>query len=240
MDSLSKRVRKRVETMIDSPAISGPICRVISRNLRARADNIEWSYEGRDALAAEVQSGQAVIMVLWHGRLPAAPIGWDTNWGKLCVVTSAAPPGKMVGRVMQQFGHDTIRMRDRKANRAAVMQVARMARGRTSIGFAADGPLGPARKAKSVPIDWARLTGAPIWLYSASYERFRCIEKSWDRMAMPVSGGRGIMLYERWDAEIPKRMDADCREKLRLKLEDDLNALTLRADQRVGHSGLIN
>ena len=239
MPSMMKQARRKIDSALCSPSVAGTVSRLITSHLRKRLEGTRWIRDGQEALAEHVQAGNGVIMVLWHGRLPAAPIGWDTDWGKLCVVTSAAIPGRMVGRVMGQFGHDTIPMRERKANTGTSLQIARMVRGGTSIGFAADGPLGPARKAKSVPIDWARLTGAQIWLFTASYRNYSCV-KAWDRMALPISGDEGVMLYRRWDAEIPKKLDADLRETLRQRLEDDLNALTLEADQRMGHETLIN
>lgn len=239
MATMLKQARRKIDAAISSPAIAGPVSRLITGHLRSRLDRTQWTRDGNVELGEHVRGGNGVIMVLWHGRLPAAPMGWDHDWGKLCVVTSAAIPGRMVGRVMENFGHDTIPMRDRKANTGTSLQVARMVRSGTSIGFAADGPLGPARKAKSVPIDWARLTGSQIWLFTASFRKYSRLN-AWDRMALPVSGSDGVMLYRRWQAEIPKRLDPALRETLRAKLEDDLNALTLEADRRMGHETLIN
>ncbi|PRY24308.1 hypothetical protein CLV78_103174 [Aliiruegeria haliotis] len=240
MPKYAKRIRRRVESVLDSEAITGTATTLMARHIRRVCSRIDWTHVGRDDLAAEVRSGQPVIMALWHGRLAVAPNGWDPDWGRLCVVTSAARPGRMVGGVMQRFGLETMPMRDRKSNTATSLQVARMARDGVSMGFAVDGPEGPARIAKSVPIDWARLTGCPIWLYSNSVERYRILPKVWDNMFSPKPGGRGVMLYRKWEVEVPKRLDDSTRECLRQKLQDDLDALSLEADRMMGHPDRIN
>lgn len=239
MSKLGKTIRRRLETVLDSEAVTGTATRLIARRLRRLHDRTEWSHEGRDALLAEVRAGQPVIMALWHGRLAMGSLGWDPAWGPLCVVTSSARPGRAVGRVMQQFGNESMAMRDRKSNTATSLQVARMTRSGISLAFAVDGPEGPAHVAKSVPIDWARLTGCPIWLFSYSVERY-WRANSWDRIVVPKPGGKGCMIYRRWEAGIPKRLDPPQRETLRLRLQADLDALSLEADRRMGHPDPLN
>ena len=95
---------------------------------------------------------------------------------------------------MEHFGNEALAMRDRKSNTATSLQVARKMRDGTSLAFAVDGPEGPAHKAKSVPIDWARLTGCPIWLYGYSVERY-WTANTWDKIVVPKPGGRGCMIY---------------------------------------------
>ena len=114
-----------------------------------------------------------------------------------------------------------------------------MTRDGVSLAFAVDGPEGPARLAKSVPVDWTRLTGCPIWLYTYSVERHWSL-RSWDRMAIPKPGGKGCMIYRQWDAEVPKRLEETQREALRARLQADLDALSLEADRMMGHDRPIN
>ncbi|WP_157973565.1 lysophospholipid acyltransferase family protein [Tropicimonas sp. IMCC34043] len=232
-------MQRRLEALADSPAVTGAAANLITWYLRRLHARTEWTIHGDDELIAEVRGGQPVIMALWHGRLALAPKGWDPAWGPICIVTSSARPGRMVGRVMQCFGMDTLPMRDRKSNTATSLQVARMAKEGKSMGFAIDGPEGPARIAKSVPVDWARLTGCPIWLFTFSVERYRLLG-SWDKLALPRPGGRGVILYRRWQEVVPKRLDEDTREMLRGRLQADLDALTREADRMCGHAEQIN
>ena len=48
------------------------------------------------------------------------------------------------------------------------------------------------------------------------------------------------MMYRKWDVEIPKKIGPETREAMRMKLQADLDALTLEADQLMGHDSLIN
>ncbi|MFV0358238.1 lysophospholipid acyltransferase family protein [Tropicimonas sp.] len=240
MRKFIRKTRGRLEkTLLDNPRLVAAVTDRLERRIRASHDSIDWIIVGKEALAAELQSGRPVIMVLWHGRLAMAPTGWDNSWGELCIVTSSSRPGKLVGEVMKRFGNSTLAMSSRKSNTTTSLQVARMTRDGTSIGFAIDGSSGPRRVAKSVPIDWARMTGMPIWLYTNSFESYRTLPL-WDRMAVPKAGTRGCMLYRRWDAEVPRRLDTETRESLRARLQADLDALTLDADRMMGHAGFIN
>lgn len=233
-----RKARARLERVIDSPRLTEPLADRIARRIRTDHARIDWTFVGRDDLADQIRSGQPVIMALWHGRLQQAGLGWDPAWGEFCVVTSSARPGRMVGRIMQRFGLSTLPMREKRRNTATALQVTRMSRAGCTIGFAIDGPEGPARKAKAVPIDWARMTGLPIWLYTNSFEHYRRLP-SWDRMVIPKGHTRGCMLYRRWEAEVPRRLDESAREALRARLESDLNALTAEADRMMGHADLI-
>lgn len=239
MASLEKRIRKRLETVAAGDAVSGTAARLLAGQIERLWRRTDWEFHGRDEVIEAVSGGKPIIFALWHGRLMMAARGWDPAWSPFCVVTSAAIPGRLVGRVMKRFDLGTMPMNEKKANTGASLQVARMVRSGTTIGFAIDGPLGPRRVAQAMPIDWARLTGAPIWLFTNSVERYRLMG-SWDRLMLPKPGGRGVMMYRKWDVEVPKRLDPGTREALRIRLGEDLDALTLEADRRMGHDGLIN
>ena len=239
MASIEKKIRKKLEAAAMSDAVSGTAARVISRHIEKVYERTEWEFHGREDVIDAVAGGKPIIFALWHGRLAMASRGWNPEWSPYCVITSAAIPGRIVGRIMRNFGLDTMPMKDRKNNTGASLQVARMMRAGTTIGFAIDGPDGPKRVARAMPIDWARLTGAPIWLYTNSVEKYRTIN-SWDNLMMPKPGGRGVMMYRKWDVEIPKKIGPETREAMRMKLQADLDALTLEADQLMGHDSLIN
>lgn len=231
-------VRRRLDRLADSPALMNAAAGFFASRIRVWHARTNWHIEGQEELAAEMEAGRPVIMAVWHGRLAMTPFMWRQEWGPVCSLTSRARPGRLVAGTLSRFGWANAGMHDRKSNREVSMQVARMLRGGTSIGIACDGPLGPARHMKTVPLDWARVSGAPIWLWTYSMERFWRLD-TWDRMLVPKSGGRGVMLYQKWGHEVPKRLDADGMGHLRAQLETDLTALTLAADMSVGHRDLI-
>ncbi len=217
-----------------------PVERLIARYLRRFHETTEWAVTGRDALEREVLGGQPVILCFWHGRLAIAPFLFDPSWGRMITITSTALPGRTMGGAVARFGFETLAMSDRKANRAQASELLRAVRSGASLGFAADGPLGPAHQVQAGLVDWTRLTGAPIWLCNFSVERYRILGRSWDRMVLPKRGGRGVVTYQRWDAEVPRALSPDARAHLIAKLQRDLDALTEATDAALGHDGMIS
>ncbi|MEE4117420.1 MAG: DUF374 domain-containing protein [Paracoccaceae bacterium] len=229
-------MRKKVAGAVASPAGQALPAALIAAHLRRAFGRTDWLLEGRDALADEARAGP-VVLALWHGRLMCAARFWDTGWGPLTTLTSQQYPGRLAGQALRRFGLATRAMHDRRPNRGESLALAREMRGGMSIGVAVDGPLGPARKAKTVSLDWARLTGAPIWLVGFSATRFWQMD-SWDRLVVPRAGGRACLLYRRFGT-VDKRATAEVLEAERARLEAELDAVTGAADRRMGHAGPI-
>ncbi len=231
-----KSARRRVERALASPAGQAVPAALLAAHLRRAFGRTHWHIEGRTALAEEARAGP-VILALWHGRLMSAARFWDAEWGPLTTLTSQAYPGRLAGQALRRFGLETRAMHERRPNRAESLALARAMRGGMSIGVAVDGPLGPARRAKTVPLDWARLTGAPIWLVGFSATRFWQMD-SWDRLLVPRAGGEACLLYRRFGT-VDKRAGTEAIEARRAALGAGLDAVTEDADRRMGHSGLL-
>lgn len=194
---LARRIRAPFEWLADRHALMRGTSGALAAGLRRSRARIDWTEEGRDSIAAEVAAGQPIILICWHGRLAFSPWMWAQDWGPIRSVTSAARPGRIVGATLARFGWQTAPMHDRTRNAAASLAVARLVQKGVSLGFAPDGPLGPARRMKSVPLDWARLTGLPIWLYAGSANPVRHLP-TWDLLAVPLAGGRGHIAWWCW------------------------------------------
>lgn len=235
--SFAKRLHRRLDKAVDAPWLLDLVAGLVARRIRHWQHAIDWEIRGQDALAAQIATGQPVIMAVWHGRLAMTPSMWRAEWGPVCSLTSKARPGQIVGRTLGRFGWTNASMHDTRDNRSVSLSVARLIRQGTSIGIACDGPLGPARQMKTVPLDWSRLSGAPIWLWTYSVAEAGHLN-TWDRLLLP-KGRRGVMLYQQWSQTVPKRASQDQFETLRRQLEHDLNALTREADQAMGHADLL-
>ncbi len=231
------RLRRRAERWLATPAAQALPAALLAAHLRQATRRTAWQDEGRAELAHEVRQGQGVILVAWHARLACTARVWDTGWGPLTTLTSQQYPGRLAGQVQRRFGLDTCAMHDRRPNLPLTRALLRGMRAGRSLAIAADGPLGPARVAKSVPLDWARLTGAPIWLVGYSLTRFRQLD-SWDRLILPRAGGEGVLLYRRWGT-IARDTSPEAMEAARARLGADLDAVTEEADRRLGHPGLV-
>ena len=224
-------LRKRLS---NSRRLNRAVIRLFAGYLRLAYRTTRFERDGFEDLTALLKADKPVIMVLWHSRIAFSPFMFDHESGEICSLTSTARAGRLAGQIQAEFGFQTVAMKSRKSNIAVSREVMRKIRDGVSIGIAADGPQGPRHQMKTVPLEWARLTGAPIILVTFSVRRF-WRWKSWDRMIFPFPFNKGVLLFRRWDVPIPRRPQADELEALRLKLEADLDALIAEADMRIGH-----
>ena len=104
------------------------------------------------------------------------------------------------------------------------------------IGITPDGPHGPRMRASLGAIALARLSGAPILPTTFSSTR-RKVFKSWDKFTLARMFGKGIFIWGDpiW---VPKEADDMEMERLRQKLENNLNELTRQADDQCGHAAM--
>lgn len=122
-----------------------------------------------------------------------------------------------------------VRMLDDGSNMSGSRKIAKLMRDGVTLGITADGPEGPARIFNGAGLEWARLTGKPLYLFTYSTKSHWMLN-SWDQLMVPKPFTRGVMIYERWDGEVPRRPEDGEMEALRLKLQNDLNRLTEQAD----------
>jgi len=202
---------------------------VFAAYLRTAWKTTRWRFEGIDELRKTLTEDGPVVVVLWHERIAYSPLAFPARDFPICSLTSNARAGRFAGQVQAAFGFRTVSMDSRRGNINASRNVMRMMREGVSIGIAADGPQGPARVMKSVPIEWARTSGRPIYLLSYRVGRARRT-KSWDRLIVPGLFTNGTVAFRRWDHVIPRKSDAEMREAARLQLERDLTAFTDETD----------
>lgn len=194
-----------------------------------------FEIHGMEAIAADVRAGNPIIMGVMHQRLMLSPYLFPPREdGPICSVTSAAKAGRLVGLIQEEFGFQTIPLPSGTSHVALSRTIVGRMREGVSVGFAVDGPSGPARVAKTVPVAWARLTGCPIGLATYSVKRqFRL--GSWDRLIVPLPFNTGVILLEPFSETIPRKPSEEEMEHLRAALETQLNALCDRADALCGH-----
>lgn len=222
--------------LADSDWINRRIEGLVAAYLRFAFRSSRWQVSGFEPMAEALRAGQPVILAAWHQRLMMVPWYFDASLGKFCTLTSEARAGRMVGRILGRFGFDTIGM---SLNRRHVMLsrvvLKKMQEG-FSIGIATDGPSGPARVASTVPLVWARASGAPVFVVAFSARRV--IElPTWDRMWLPAPFTRGVLMCRQWEAAVPRKATEDEIEALRVELEAALDAVTEAADEAAGRGG---
>lgn len=221
-------LRQRLERSV---LVASVLARIFAGWLRFCHATTRWERDDA-ALRAALAQGP-VVLVLWHEHSLMGPAHWPRDAGALSSLRDTSPIGRVSGAVQARFGLAPLAMSTRASNRAASREVLRRMQAGVSLGLTGDGPTGPVRVLKEAPLDWARASGAPVFTYAYAMTRARRL-RTWDRMVMPLPFGRGVCLYRRWDATVPRRADAATLEALRADLAATLDAAGAAAQARLG------
>jgi lysophospholipid acyltransferase (LPLAT)-like uncharacterized protein len=191
-----------------------------------------WQTRGEEALRAALAEGP-VLLVLRHSRLMMGPFHWPRDAADLSSLHDTSPIARIAGDTHRRCGLTPVAMSARLSNLAMSRLVMDRMRAGASIGITADGPLGPAGEINDPPLDWARITGAPVFFYAASMTR-QTRAASWDRLLLPRPGGEGAVVFRPWEDTMPRRADAAAREAARASMKAGLDATTAEADAMLG------
>ena len=211
--------------------VAGLLGRLIASWVRLCHATTRWERRGDAELLQALAQGP-VILILWHESSMMGPRHWPIRAGRLSTLRDTSPIGMVSGAVQTRFGLEPVAMSGKGANRSASRAVLRRLQEGSSIGMTGDGPLGPARVMKAAPLEWARATGVPVFLYAFAMHRQRRIG-SWDRMVMPLPYTRGVSVYRRWDAAVPRRADAAEVARLVTELGQALDSVAQEAETAV-------
>ncbi len=205
----------------------------------ARTSQVVMEPQG---LKADLAAAHPLILATWHGQFMMTCQLKPENKPVAAMVAKHGD-AELIGEAMAAFGVELIRgagagerRKDRggaQALRAAVTALAGgVEREAASLVMTADVPPGPARRVGEGIITIARLSGRPIVPVASASSRYQAF-KTWSRMTinLPFSklafvGGEPI--------HVPRDADAETLERLRMRLEDELNAVTLRAYELAG------
>ncbi|WP_322890546.1 MULTISPECIES: lysophospholipid acyltransferase family protein [unclassified Yoonia] len=219
--SLRRRIEKSERVASVLAWLAGGYLALCNRTTR-------WQVEGLDDLRAALAQGP-VLLVMWHSRSVMGALHWPVADGPLSSLYDASPIGRVSGALQRRVGLQSIQMSRKTSNLAASRIVLKRVREGVSIGMTGDGPLGPAHQVKDAPLEWARVTGVPVFCYAFTTTRGRRLE-TWDRMLVPRMFGRGAVVFARFDGAIPRKPDDATREALREEMRRFMDTTTARAD----------
>jgi len=194
--------------------------------IRAFGATYRWRVEGLEHYDAIVASGRQPVLGFWHGRILPATY-FFRNRG-IVVMISLNFDGEWIGRIIQRFGYGVARGSTSRGGARALAQMRRDLLAGKPVGFALDGPRGPARVAQRGAVFLAGATGCPILPFHFEADRFWTAGR-WDRTQVPKPFARvglavGEPLYVRDTGD-------DTIERSRNDLEARLAALETRARQ---------
>ena len=170
------------------------------------------------------------IYTTWHQRM--IYLGHIFGSKHVTTMISQSRDGEYAARIAKWLGLKSVRGSSTMGGSYALKQIIRKIKAGEATGMLADGPTGPARKAKKGAIFLARSTGAPIIpiLWAAD----RCwILNSWDRYLIPKPFARVIIKYSE-PILVPKSIKKDQIEEYRLILEGILNQDAMWCDKQFG------
>lgn len=222
------RPRKWLERQ---PWVTDGLGALLGSWVRFCAATTRWERHGEADLEAALRDGP-VVLVLWHERLALVGVHWRREWGPLAALHTPRFAGRVAGAAQAHAGLRPIAMDSRKSNVSASREILRRLKEGQSIGLTGDGPQGPARILKDAPLEWARATGRPVFVYAFATRRHRRLSV-WDRMVWPRPFTRGAAVWRPWRSDLPRRVDAATHEALRQSLSGALDAVAAEAEALV-------
>jgi len=191
--------------------------------ISALGSTLRWKVEGLERLQFE-GDGRRPIMAFFHGRVLAATYFFRHRG--IVVMISENFDGEWIARIVERFGYRASRGSTSRGGRRALLQLTRdMAQGRP-VGFAVDGPRGPARRVQPGAVWLAKLTGNPVVPFHMEASSRWSLD-TWDRTQIPkpfttVALAVGTPIHVAGDA------DEAGIEMKRLEVEQALHTLERR------------
>ena len=224
---MRKRILNHPVTLGFGAALFSGWMRLVKASSRVEED-------GWRAVAQAIDDHGGVIIVCWHQRLMMTPYMFRFGQARCHSLTSNARAGRLVGAIHRRFGYETIPMPKGLLGAAEMRRVIKGLKSGISIGISPDGPRGPARIAKVTPIQWARVSQVPTFVFTFSCRRF-WTWPSWDRLMFPKPFNEITLLWREWERPVPRKLTPGQTEALALELQAFMNDVSAEADRRMGH-----
>ena len=210
-------------------------CRATAGYIRLVRATGRWTVENSDVTSRRVAEGKPFIACFWHGRLLMISQAWKYST-PMHILISHHRDGRLIADVLNRFGIKTIAGSSSKGGKFAVIKMIRALRQGEFIGVTPDGPRGPRMRASLGVIRIAQRAGVPIVPVSFGASRRRVL-RSWDRFVLPLPFAKGVIGIGDL-IDVPLDANGEALERLRQRLEDDLNSLTGELDARFGYEAI--
>ncbi len=146
----------------------------------------------RRVLREVVERGRGYVGVVWHKDLLVA---LDFFRGRgITVMVSRSRDGELVARTLHRLGYRTVRGSSSRGGAAALRELVGILQGGAGSAVIADGPRGPAARAKLGCVIAARESGRPMIPVGCHVEP--CLRlRNWDRTIVPFPFSRVALAF---------------------------------------------
>jgi lysophospholipid acyltransferase (LPLAT)-like uncharacterized protein len=158
-----------------------------------------WSLDGAENFAPH-GAGAPAVFSFWHEHLPLMPAlamlarrSPAYHAAPIHTLVSKHRDGRIIGAVVRRFGIEPVLGSSSNGGASGLRQLLRLLLGGGLIGITPDGPRGPRRIAAQGVAQLAALASVPILPCAAATSR-RIVLNTWDRMAIPLPFGRGVVV----------------------------------------------
>jgi lysophospholipid acyltransferase (LPLAT)-like uncharacterized protein len=180
-----------------------------------------WMLDGAEHFAPH-SAGAPAVFSFWHEHLPMMPAltmlaRRSSNYRPMPIHTlvSHHRDGRSIGAMVRRFGIEPVLGSSSRGGVNGLRQLLRLLARGAMVGITPDGPRGPRRKAALGVAQLAALAGVPILPCAARTSR-QILLNTWDRMAIPLPFGRGVVVCgpaitvprHAWREALPEITDA--------------------------------
>lgn len=232
MMKIKKLIKKPLRNIVQSSFVMNLISWLIYSYARFVGKTGTWQLHGVREFYKLWNKHHGVILVAWHGRALMLPFFWNHK-KPLNALVSLHRDGRMIAGLLEKFGLGTIGGSSNENASGAALELMRSLKNDTAICIIPDGPRGPRMHMTKSPVYYAQKTGKPLVGITYSVSKAKFINKSWDKMMVPLPFSKGIVKTTE-PLFIPKDATAEQLAAYQAQIEDMLNTINYDCDNAMG------
>ncbi len=226
-----KKIKSKIKKITNHPRFISFLGIILYHYSIFIGKTTRWKTVELNELNEVWQKEKAIISITWHGRALMLPYFWNKKL-PINALVSMHNDGKIISTLLKKYGFGVIEGSTTSGGKEAAIKIKTSLEKNEAICIIPDGPIGPRMKMNDSPLYFAKKTGKPIIATTYSISN-SFIAKSWDAMMFPLPFQKGIV-YATKPYYIPKDASKEDLEKYKLEIEEEMNAITHRADKRMG------
>jgi lysophospholipid acyltransferase (LPLAT)-like uncharacterized protein len=176
------------------------------------------------------ETDKKYVVSFWHGSML---VGWFLNRPeknkRMSALVSQSKDGEYLSAIIERWGFTMIRGSSHIGGKEAMQLMVDAVEGGSSLSITPDGPRGPRHEMKMGAIRVAQKTGVPLVLMGIAMKNKKQL-RSWDKFELPRLFSNVTVCYSE-PVIVPKELDGVSLDEFKLKMQNQLNELTGRAEK---------